>query len=173
MHFEHNAPYTKFLRDDGTLLRPHGSAKEGDAIMVQNWNSVVKPKDKVYVVGDLSFNRSANALDIFYRLNGEKVLIKGNHDELKLSKYAEHFKDVRGSHVVDNLLLTHIPVHVQCLSRYEANVHGHLHYREIQKGTSTIPDPRYFNVSVERINYTPIDLASLRQELKNRFEKYL
>jgi len=89
------------------------------------------------------------------------VLIKGNHDKLKISQYMFYFKDVRGSHQFDGLLLTHIPVHPSSLARWPCNVHGHVH-------ANTLDDPRYFNVCAEEINYTPISLEQLKSEIKNR-----
>ena len=78
------------------------------------------------------------------KLNGTKVLIRGNHDIFRLRDYQPYFKDIRGSHKLDNFVLTHIPVHPYCLPRWcEGNIHGHLH-------SNTLNDPMYFNVSVER-----------------------
>lgn len=158
-HFGHQSPYIKFLRPDGSFLRPHGSAEAGDAAMEENWNRVVRPNDKVYHLGDVSMRN--DGLDILSRLNGEKILIRGNHDQQNLSRYAKFFKDVRGVHKFDGLLLTHIPVHPDSVGRWGYNVHGHLHAGQVMKDNE--PDPRYFNVSVERINYTPISLEEVKK----------
>ena len=119
--------------------------------MVERWNARVRPNDKVYHLGDITMSTAAKSLHILSRLNGEKVLIKGNHDLHKLSQYEAHFKDVRGSHQLAGLLLTHIPVHPQSLSRWKANVHGHLHANVVQESVGS-PDPRYLCVSGEQIN---------------------
>ncbi len=170
-HFGHESCYTKFFLEDGcTLLRPHGSAAAGDEAMVENWNKTVGPKDKVYHLGDIAMSKKA--LPILSRLNGEKVLIKGNHDIEKLSVYAQYFKDVRGSHQFDGMLLTHIPVHPQSLARWGFNVHGHLHSYRVTKPiyepdmTWEVEeiDPRYFCVSVEQINFTPISLEEVKKQ---------
>jgi calcineurin-like phosphoesterase family protein len=100
-------------------------------------------------------------------MNGEKILVKGNHDLCKLSAYAAHFKDIRGSHQFEGLILTHIPIHSESLARWGLNVHGHLHYNVVRMPLSQIPDRRYFNVSMERINYTPISLEQVKQAAKN------
>ena len=94
-----------------------------DEALVANWNRVVKPHDKVYHLGDVVINRKA--LHILYRLNGEKVLIKGNHDIFKLEDYTPFFKDIRGYHVMNNFLLSHIPVHPNSKGRFAGNIHGH------------------------------------------------
>jgi calcineurin-like phosphoesterase family protein len=125
----------------------------------------VRPKDKVYHLGDVVINR--RALPILARLNGDKVLVKGNHDVFRLEEYTPYFRDIRGSGSFDEYLLTHIPVHPAQLYRWKGNVHGHLHDRIVidehaeYDGHSDVfidgPDTRYFNVGVEQpqMNFTP------------------
>jgi len=156
-HFGHTG-VCKFLRDDGvTKLRPWDEPDEMDEALVENWNSVVSPKDKVYHNGDVVINR--RCLVTLGRLNGTKVLIKGNHDLFKPEEYLTYFKDIRGYHVLDKMLLSHIPVHPGSKGRFSANIHGHLH-------CNVLEDPWYINVSVECINYTPIDFEELRERVK-------
>jgi len=100
-------------------------------------------------------------IPFFGRVNGEKVLIKGNHDIEKLSAYTPYFKDVRACHQLDKFILTHIPIHPQSLSRWKANIHGHLHSNKVM--LDGVPDPRYICVSVEQINFTPISLETLKK----------
>ena len=158
-HFGHEN-ILNFEQKDGTKLRSFSSAGEMDEVMIRNWNAVVKPDDKVYHLGDVAFAKFAYVQEIFSRLNGQKVLIKGNHDNwFKLSQYAQLFKDVRASHVLDGILLAHIPIHPLSLERWKGQVHGHLH-------NLVVPDSRYLNVSVERIEYTPINF----HEVKKYFE---
>jgi calcineurin-like phosphoesterase family protein len=169
-HFGHQSPYTKFMLADGcTLSRPHGSAEAGDQAMEENWNKTVRPTDKVYHLGDIAMSKKH--LPILERLNGEKVLIKGNHDLEKASVYLKYFKDIRGSHQFDGVLLTHIPVHPSSLARWGFNIHGHLHTNrvmwdvydgDIMHSNAEI-DPRYYCVSVEQINYTPISLEEVKK----------
>jgi len=139
---------------------PWDNPEEMDEEMVKRWNDTVRPNDKVYHLGDVVINRKA--LKTLGRLNGEKVLIKGNHDIFKLSDYLPYFKDIRGYHVMNGMILSHIPVHESNLYRFGTNIHGHLHSNRIKmkvryphKETEII-DPRYFNVSVEQIDFTPI-----------------
>lgn len=156
-HFGHSNILT-FKRDDGTPLRPFSSVEEMDETMIDNWNRVVGKKDKVYHLGDLVFS-NRKLQEVMPRLNGTKVLIKGNHDTLKLSQYAQFFKDVRAYHVLDKMLLSHIPIHPNSMGKWRANLHGHLHYH-------LIDDERYINLSVEQINYTPIEFEEIRERVK-------
>lgn len=166
-HFHHKNILT-FKNQDDTPLRVFDDVDHMNEIMVQRHNSVVKPNDKVYFVGDVSMSRNAKGLEILGRMNGEKVLVKGNHDLCTLNQYLKYFKDVRGSHQFDGMILTHIPIHPESLARWGVNVHGHLHNNIVMHrgfaGKPIEPDRRYFNVSMERINYTPISLEEVKKQ---------
>jgi calcineurin-like phosphoesterase family protein len=59
--------------------RPFTGVNEMNEEMVRRWNSVVKPKDTVYYLGD--FSMAKRPVEYFGKqLNGEKHLIIGNHD---------------------------------------------------------------------------------------------
>lgn len=153
-HFGHSNILT-FKRGDGSPLRVFNNIHEHDEYLIEQWNNTVSVNDKVYHLGDVGFKNFTALEFILKRLNGTKVLIKGNHDGFKLSQYSKYFKDVRGSHVLDKFVLTHIPIHPESIARWKANIHGHLH-------ANSLKDPKYFNVSVEQINYKPIDFEEIR-----------
>ncbi|MCX7319874.1 MAG: metallophosphoesterase family protein [Hyphomicrobiales bacterium] len=50
--------------------------------MVANWNAVVRPKDRVFHLGDFAHRAGHHddLIKIFRQLNGIKTLIRGNHD---------------------------------------------------------------------------------------------
>ena len=78
----------------------------------------------------------------------------GNHDSYPTHLYLEHFNKLYGSVKIKDVLLTHVPIHESQLNRFRKNIHGHLH-------SSILNDNRYINVSVERINLTPILLNDI------------
>lgn len=166
-HFGHENMY-KFLNKDGTRVRHEfADAKQGDEAMVERWNKTVQKGDKVYVLGDVAFHKTH--LATIGKLNGSKILVKGNHDNLQLAEYAKYFRDVRAYHrLVDDLVLSHVPVHPQSLwsernNKYWINIHAHLHSGAVMNSLdASLPDYRYFSVCVERINYTPISLEEIR-----------
>lgn len=172
-HFGHESCCTKFKLEDGvTPLRPFSCAAEADEAMVERWNKVVKPNDRVYHLGDIAMSKKH--LPILRRLVGRKVLIKGNHDLEDIKEYLKYFDDVRGSHQFDGMLLTHIPVHPDSLARWGFNVHGHLHANSVTKEIRNdddyaffksikVLDDKYKCVSVEQINYTPISLEEVKK----------
>lgn len=162
-HFGH-ANICRFLREDGTPLRPWDDASAMDEEMVEKWNSVVRPGDKVYHLGDVVMNR--RCLSILSRLHGDKRLVLGNHDIFDHGDYLPYFKRLHGSLKLDNLLLTHIPVHAGSLAPWAVcNVHGHIHAQDI-------PDGRYFNVSVEMIDYAPISMDDLKKRIEEKKIKH-
>ena len=69
--------------------------------MIQLWNSRVKQeKDTVYILGDLAFGEvedKKKEKNYFKRLNGNKVLILGNHDKVPdhLKCYFNHITQIK------------------------------------------------------------------------------
>ena len=158
-HFGHTG-VCRFVRNDGvTKLRPWDTAEEMDEFMVKAWNERVRPTDKVYHLGDVVINRKA--LGIMRRLNGDKVLIRGNHDIFKDTDYREHFRELRAYHVMNGMILSHIPIHSESLGRFGVNIHGHTHANRVMlpgfNGKITdIVDVRYHCVCVEQTDFAPI-----------------
>lgn len=164
-HFGHLG-VCKFMRNDGvTKLRPWDSPEEMDEAMVKAWNERVRPNDKVYHLGDVVINR--RALPTLARLNGDKVLIRGNHDIFRDDEYREYFRELRAYHVMNGMILSHIPIHEDSLGRFGVNIHGHLHANRVMKRASSLMefmkrgtrewiDPRYHCVCVEHTDFAPI-----------------
>lgn len=153
-HFGHSKLYKQpFLRADGTPLRPWSSTEEADEAMIERWNAVVRPTDKVYHLGDVAIPRSG--LKTVERLNGEKILVAGNHDSIWERDLGKYFRSIRAYWKLDNFVLSHVPIHPNSLRSFDGNIHGHLHaYRvELPDGTT---DPRYVSACVEHTDYAPI-----------------
>lgn len=154
-HFGHGN-ILNFKDKDGKAVRSFASVEEMDETLIQNWNKVVKPNDKIYHLGDVAIPR--RGLNCLARCNGDKVLVRGNHDIFRLKDYVKYFRDIRGYVVIENYLCSHIPVHPDSKGRFKANIHGHLH-------SNKLDDPFYINVSVEQIGFTPIAFEEIK--LKN------
>lgn len=154
----------KFTLEDDKPLRPFSTIEEMHQTMEERWNETVPTSARVYVLGDVCMGPHRN-LDFFDRLNGKKVLIRGNHDIFKLSQYSRVFKDIRGAHQLNSgILMTHIPIHPNCIGRWKVNVHGHLH-------SLSIPDSRYICVSAEQTNYRPVSVEEIWQMQKKKSEE--
>ena len=141
--------------------RPWATIDEMNKGLIRNWNAIVQPEDKVYHLGDVSMNK--NGLLMAAALNGHKILIKGNHDKEELKYYLPIFEDIRGSHQLGRVILTHFPLHPTQKYRYDLNIHGHLHGKRVVDERNKI-DPWYYSVCVEHIDYKPILLEDALKE---------
>jgi calcineurin-like phosphoesterase family protein len=160
LHLGHNG-VCHFTTDSGDKLRPWTSAEEMDEALISNWNEVVRDCDKVYVLGDIVMNKKH--LHKMGQMRGKKVLIRGNHDLCEAKEYLKYFYDIRGCHIMDGMILTHIPIHEESLARFSVNVHGHLHSRRVMKDGAI--DPRYFSVCVEQTDFKPLSLEEVRRRI--------
>jgi calcineurin-like phosphoesterase family protein len=134
--------------------RPFETELEHREWLMDNWQSVVSKRDKVFVLGDCCFSKEA--IGSLSGLNGHKSLVIGNHctERLNIRDIIEAFTNVSGLVKYKEFWLSHAPIHPAEL-RDKINVHGHVHDKAID-------DDRYVNVCVESINGTPIDLNKLR-----------
>ena len=85
-HFGH-----ELMLAGSACARPFNSVQEMDEALIGNWNSVVKPTDIVYHLGDFAFglHNGVRGRSIFNRLHGRKILILGNHDYGKQNRIAD------------------------------------------------------------------------------------
>jgi calcineurin-like phosphoesterase family protein len=158
-HFGH-ANILEFTDRWGEPLRSFSSVEEMDEHMVSKWNSVVRPQDHIYHLGDVALKK--NNVEILRRCNGHKRLVRGNHDIYSTKFYMQFFDEIYGVRVFEDLILSHIPIHPASIkNRWLANVHGHLHRGKVEG------EGKYFNASVEMLDYTPISLEQLRDRLRS------
>lgn len=125
--------------------------------IIHNWNKVVKPDDTVYIVGDISLKKdTSKAIEIISKLNGHKILIKGNHDNTKnqnikklldgIYDYLEITDEVKGKPIT--VVMCHYPL-FSWKNQFRGAVHlyGHVHDNEddrmYQRGLNVAD--RYFS----------------------------
>jgi len=171
-HFNHKS-ILDFRNRKDKAIREFDSVKAMDEHIIECWNSVVKPNDTVWHLGDVVYgdDRMVWMYANFRRLNGIKKLIIGNHD--RLPDICLYFDEVRLWMIDTDLriLLSHVPIHQSCAHMFGSkdsgilknplpllNVHGHIH-------ENPSPPGPYQCVSVEHINYTPINVDQLKMEL--------
>lgn len=174
-HLNH-ANILNFTDEYGKKIRgiKFQSVQEMNDCILDNWNEVVKPGDIVYHLGDVAFGSQDEFKKLWPKFNGKKRLIVGNHDDIKFLSSGGFFSKVlMWRHWPEyGLVMSHVPMNEQQCSRGYGytwtpitNVHGHIHHNKS-------PEGRYFNVSCEAINYTPInieDLALYAKELNNKY----
>ncbi len=172
-HLGHQNSWEKFKLEDGSPLRPFSSNEEMNETMIERHNAKVKEQDTVYFLGDVVINKKY--LELVKRMNGRKILVRGNHDIFKDEEYREvGFQQLHGVRVfVDKFILSHIPLHPDCVTeRFRVNVHGHLHanqvmsWQVIDEDIVYKPDPRYLCVCVEQTDYTPLHFDEVEERIQ-------
>ncbi len=158
--------------------RPFKSVEEMNEKMIKKWNNVVSKNDIVIDLGDAVFTKgkSQKIKDIFNRLNGRHILVRGNHSRKSYSFYLSFCVDFiceRFSWYYNNkrILFIHSPHKVEYgdLKRHDYIIHGHRHDKgeHIYKKGNTI----FIDVSVEKIGYTPKQLPEIINKAKNKYKR--
>jgi calcineurin-like phosphoesterase family protein len=149
------------------IKRGFKSSEEHDEHLIAQWNSVVKPKDLTYMLGDVTMEKTSG-YKLLDRLNGRIIVIGGNHDMPRhCHELLNHVESIGGMVKYKGIFLTHAPIHPRELKyRIPFNIHGHIH--EYVCETNGLfgrwfkkPDPRYICVSMEQINYIPKTIGEL------------
>lgn len=149
--------------------QPFVNAEEMNQRLIEYWNSVVGNDDLVYVLGDFTLSRKMNVIkNLVNILNGKKILIMGNHDTRKPKDYVECGFEVatrKPIMVEPGVILMHEPFENSSLivPNY-IYFFGHVH------ANKTLMDeyPNCMCVSVERIDYRPINLDECIKKLRKR-----
>ena len=179
LHFGHK----NIIRYDN---RPFKTVEEMNNTLINNWNSVVSDEDMVYILGDISWDNEDKTVEIFNQLKGIKVLIKGNHDNIKrgsklvkcftsIQDYAELYLDKK-----NKVVMSHYPI-LFWNGQFRDTVHlyGHVHnshqwnmcesWIKEARQLQAIP-MRMYNVGcmMPWMNYTPRTL----EEIIKGYEQY-
>lgn len=129
LHFGH-ANIMKFNPD----TRKYKDVEHMNSEMIRQWNLSVMPDDTVYILGDVAFCNAQKATAIVRSLNGNKILVAGNHDSklIKDPSFRSSFKEIHQylsiNHNGSRVSMFHYPIHEwdQC-HRGAIHLHGHVH----------------------------------------------
>ena len=112
--------------------RPFKTLDEMNDELVERWNSVVSAEDVVYVLGDMFWCNLDIAIQTLQKLNGQKFLIKGNHDRCNDGKFLKQFVKVTEYLEVEDsgrkVVLCHYPI--PCFKNHFYgwyHLYGHVH----------------------------------------------
>ena len=160
--------------------RPWSMINEMDDGLIANINSLVKPGDTVYHLGDFCLTKRVDVIDDWLcRLNGEWRMIIGNHDQWvkrydRLSdaakskiKWIEHY--AKRTFMVDGkkhqIIMSHFPMLFWENSHHGSiMLHGHSHggAQEYNK------DVRRMDVGVDCHNWHPVLLENVITMMESR-----
>lgn len=133
-----------------------------NAGLIERWNSVVKPQDTVYHLGDFGMETGPDSLhSVFDSLNGHKHLVTGNHDSrntqvLKLGWVSvSQIRKVKWEGM--KAIACHFPIESwEGAHRGYIHVHGHSH------GTLKRVIPHRFDVGAD-VYPAPVQFETLWQ----------
>lgn len=112
--------------------RPFLNVKDMDNTMIARWNARVAKDDDVFVLGDFGLAGTKYLTDVFHALNGNKILIRGNHDGTVSKMRRIGFETVLEEAVVliggVRVQLIHYP-YESFMAADEVVLHGHIHER--------------------------------------------
>ena len=156
--------------------RPFKSVDEMNEAMIASWNSVVKPKDTVFQIGDFFISGVEEARRIRGRLNGKICLIRGNHDKTaeQMSDAFEWIKDYHELKISDSdsddgferIVLSHYAFRVWNRSRKGAwHLYGHSHC-----GLDEDPESLSFDVGVDCNHFLPLSYEQVKARMKSKIE---
>jgi calcineurin-like phosphoesterase family protein len=112
-------------------MRPFSCIEEHDETLISQWNKVVSKKNTIVIIGDLAWKNHRSYLS---RLNGKKILIKGNHDKMSQLDYSQFTRvetlwDTKQDNI--KICFCHYPMLSWNSSCHldSWNLHGHSHGR--------------------------------------------
>ena len=157
MHFGHRAIINM-------QNRPFESVEEMDRILLQNFNSVVRQNDTVYILGDICHHMKVEDADnLIRKMNGKKYLIVGNHDKKYDPRLFEDIKDFINFSVDGySFALMHYPMlswPKKSSGGYQ--LHGHIHARMEYNEANREEGIRRYDVGVDANNFFPVSVKQV------------
>ena len=139
--------------------------------IINKYNSVVRPDDTVYILGDVSFDPEPGMY--LSRMVGRKHLIFGNHDlksKAKLAPYFESMQDylvIKVNDPVGNISVPVVMFHYPIASWDKAH-HGSWHLHGHSHGSYKIPYGRILDVGVDCNQMMPFSLPDVARYMHRR-----
>ena len=128
LHFWHNN-IIRFAN------RPYKNVEKMHEDIIKRWNEKIPTDATVSILGDVSWKGIEDTQHLLDQLNGNKILIIGNHDPDSIINYFNKAYDMLGLRVIDveeggetYCHLCHYPLHEWNRDRHGSiNLHGHCH----------------------------------------------
>ena len=148
--------------------RPFKDIKEMNEVLIKNWNSRVKQNDTIYILGDFGYPKNnidiQDIIKILKRLNGQKILITGNHDHrlIKQEEFTKEFVRIESYLEINDkgnkVILFHYPIEEwNGYYRNAIHLYGHVHNNDVNLAKI----PNRYNVGVDVNKYRPVTIEEL------------
>ena len=166
-HFNHK----NIIKYEPNSRGQFDSIEEMNETIIQNWNSVVKDEDIIYVLGDFFMGHISTIEPILNRLKGKIILIRGNHDQKNRRRiFSEHGIEVKDIEYVEYkgkfFILNHFPIFNEEFAEMvnEDNeevvfLYGHIHSKAPKGFVNGM-----YHVGMDTNNLTPISIEQIWQE---------
>lgn len=153
--------------------RPYKDVEEMNQALITNYNSVVRPEDTVYHLGDFGFMQVDKLKKILSRLNGNKILLYGNHDKVirgAKGAFTESFNFIKDYLEINvdgqKIVMCHYPLLTWNGSgRGSIMLHGHAHGNT---NYGHLKNAKILDVGVDCHNYFPISLEEIFRKMEKR-----
>lgn len=159
--------------------RPFETMEEMNQTLINNWNSVVKEDDTVFVLGDMGFCGYDKLEPLMSQLNGKKYLIQGNHDSDKIvfrlyeaNIIEDYYKMIEVTIIGDEecpdqqLTLCHFPmIDWPNKERGAWMVHGHQHQLPETPSCSVM----HWDVGVDKNELKPVSFEQLKIKITQQY----
>lgn len=160
-------------------VRGFSSIDEMNEAIVERHNSIVKPNDIVYCLGDCIMGKAENGIKYLKALNGHLRIIFGNHDTpKKISQYIDNCTNIEWGSLSSKrdiskklkFFLCHYPVIAS--NGNDTNkvisIHGHTHSEDKFEYTSQF---LAYNVAMDAHNCYPVAEENILKDIKPFLDK--
>lgn len=128
--------------------RPFATVAEMNQYILEHWNAKITNGDTVYILGDMAMRgRNEALIALVAQLKGQKILFRGNHDDLSDYRYQKLFADITDYREISEsfdgqsyklcLMLSHSDVE-WAASRIDSSLRPYSQYR----GRGILPEMR-------------------------------
>lgn len=153
--------------------RPFADVAEMDEAMLKTINETVGPRDFLYILGDVSFAKPEYTKQMIKRMNGIKILVWGNHDQVIRSNseirdlFHETHELLDRTFVVDGKRTKIVMCHY-AMKVWNKSHHGALHLFGHSHGTMPDDGSRSMDVGMDAVGMRPISLEEVVARLGER-----
>lgn len=155
-HFQH-AKVIEYCK------RPYSTQMEMDSDMIEKWNSVIKDKDEVYYLGDLTLGNWGTARSYLKQLKGRIKFIEGNHDKRWFSSL-ESSQKLPPIYELNYMNKTIVLSHYSMRS-WNKSFHGSYHLFGHSHGELP-PYGKSFDVGVDCWNFYPVSIEQVFEKME-------